>query len=386
MVVAVPTMGLSVLLPEISKDLNLCLIQAGLLWGIGSLPIIFSSILSGMLIDRFGPKRIIITACLLSGLTGASRGFSTNFIFLMVTVFLFGLCTPLVMISNLKSAKVWFLSHEFGMANGILALGMGSGFFIGSMVSATFISPWLGGWRNVFIFYGLIAVGFMIPWFFTHPVPSGLGTPQSATSKESFRQSIRYITRIKNIWLLGLAFLSISGGVQGFLGYLPTYLRNLGWQEISADSVTASFHLASMLCVIPITRLSNKYKTRRKIVIGAASLTAISTGLLSFLSGGIIWVAVILAGVARDAVMSLITTMNVETKGIGSAYAGIASGFIMIFSGVGNLVAPPLGNKLAGIGLGTPFIFWAALGVIGVIFIASLKETQTLPIPNQDNK
>ena len=78
-VVAVPAMGMSVLLPEISKDLNLNLVQAGLVWGIGSLPMLFASLLAGTLCDRFGPKRILIAACLLMGLSGALRAFSTNF-------------------------------------------------------------------------------------------------------------------------------------------------------------------------------------------------------------------------------------------------------------------------------------------------------------------
>ena len=43
LVVAIPSMGMSVLAKEIAQDLNLNLVQVGMIWGIGSLPSIFSS-------------------------------------------------------------------------------------------------------------------------------------------------------------------------------------------------------------------------------------------------------------------------------------------------------------------------------------------------------
>jgi len=88
--VAAPAMGMSVLLPEISKDLDLTLVQAGLIWGIGALPMIFSSLIAGSLSDHFGPKRILIASCLLIGMAGASRGLASNFTLLIITVSLLG--------------------------------------------------------------------------------------------------------------------------------------------------------------------------------------------------------------------------------------------------------------------------------------------------------
>jgi hypothetical protein len=44
MVLAVPGMGLSVLFPEISADLKLNLVEAGVIWGVGSLSLIISSL------------------------------------------------------------------------------------------------------------------------------------------------------------------------------------------------------------------------------------------------------------------------------------------------------------------------------------------------------
>jgi MFS family permease len=76
---AAPGMCLPVLFKEISKDLNLSLVQVGLIWGISALPGIVTSLAGGAVGDRFGPKRILTAGCLLVGLVGGLRGLANNF-------------------------------------------------------------------------------------------------------------------------------------------------------------------------------------------------------------------------------------------------------------------------------------------------------------------
>ncbi|MEA3327988.1 MAG: MFS transporter [Chloroflexota bacterium] len=375
-VVAVQSMSLAVLLPEISVDLNLSLVQAGLIWGIGSLSTIFSSIFAGILADQLGPKRTIIIGCLSAGLLGASRGFSNNYTMLMVTIFLLGLCLPLITISNVKNTRIWFDEKEVGLANGVVSLGMALGFFIGSNVSATYISPWVGGWRNVFFFYGLIALLMLIPWLISPSAPASSTTPVKSAQKFSWKQ-FNHVIKIRDLWLIGLAFLAYNGGVQGLLGYLPLYLRNMGWHEISADSAASFFHLASMLCVIPMTYIADRLGTGKKMSIYAAALTTLGIGSLYFLNSGAIWVAVILAGLSRDGLMALLITLALKTKGVDTTYAGIATGFVIIFAGIGSMVSPPLGNRMADLTPSTPFLFWGVLCLVSVICIVLTRNGKT---------
>ncbi len=376
-VVAAPIMGISVLLPEISKDLGLSIVQAGFVWGIGALPSIFSSLIAGTLIDRFGAKRIIIISCLVIGLLGASRALSTNYFGLLTTIFLFGFFIPFISVGNMKNARNWFKDQQLGIANGILALGMAFGFFLGSMISASFISPWLGGWRNTCIFYGAIAVAFMIPWSLTPTVPTGTIPPSANTSRFSAKENILHIIKIKNIWLLALAFFCVNGAVQGFLGYLPLFLRNAGWAEIKADSLAASFHLASMLFVIPLTLLSDKLGSRKKFILMTVTLTTLGMGMVGFLKGDILWLAVFLSGFSRDATMAILFTMTMETKGVGLLYAGISTGFMNVFVGLGSLIFPPLGNNFVALAPNIPLIFWSASCLIGLFFVAAIKQNHT---------
>jgi hypothetical protein len=62
----------------------------------------------------------------------------------------------------------------------------------------------------------------------------------------------------------------------------------------------------------------------------------------------------LMAGFVRDAFMAIYITMVIETDGVGSMYAGTATGLTLAISGIGNFIAPPLGNSLAVLWPGAP--------------------------------
>jgi MFS family permease len=379
MVVALPTMSMSVLFKEISVNLNFDLVQVGLIWGIGSLPGIVTGLLGGAIGDRFGPKRILILSCLLVGLAGGLRGMANNFYTLFAAVFLFGFLTPIVTMNVFKTCGIWFLRAQLGLANGVLSMGMALGFLLGSLISATYLSPLLAGWRNVLFVYGGLAAAVSIPWFFSRSLPEQVSGSAILTYQASIWQAISHVAKIGKLWLFGLALLGISGCVQGVLGYLPLYLRGVGWPEASADGALAAFHTLSLIFVIPIALWSDKLGARKKILIPAALLALAGVSLLSVAQGSVVWGAVALAGLVRDGFMAVFITMIIETEGVGPVYAGTATGFVLIFSGLGNLIAPPIGNSLAVISPSTPFIFWACLTAAGLICIYLTKESR-LPV------
>jgi len=365
-VVALPSMSMSVLFPEISAELKLNLVQVGLIWGIGSLPGLISTLLAGAIADRFGPRRVIIAGCVINGLLTALRGFSYDFTTLLTTVLLAGFMVPLISVNAVKTAGIWFGSRQLGLANGFLSMGMALGFLGGSMLAATVLSPWLGGWRSVMFLYGGLATLFALPWLLSPRHPSSAA---QAGRGPSMRGAFAHVARQSNIWLLGLAILGIGGGVQGTLGYLPLYLRGQGWPEISADAALATFHLVSMLTVIPVAIFSDRPGVRKKIFLASAVLISSGMLLLTFVSGGLVWLAVGIAGLVRDGFMAVFMTSVIETEGIGAQYSGSAIGFVMVFSMLGSIVAPPLGNSIAALAPSAPFGLWTLMSLAGIVAI-----------------
>lgn len=373
--VAMPMMSLPVLFKEISVELDLNLVQIGTVWGMIPLAGIFVVLIGGLLGDRFGVKRTLSTLCFLAGLAGALRGLSGSFISLATTMFLFGILNASIPINVHKVASIWFPGRHLGLANGILSLGMGLGLTAGAMISATILSPLLGGWRNVLLLYGAISIGISILWLLTRSELGQVESPSGYAGTVLFRQALSRVVRIRGVWFLGLIMLGQVACTTGMIGYLPLYLRGIGWTAASADGALAASNSASMMVAIPMVLLSDKLGSRKTILLAAMLITASGVGLLSVVGGAMVWVSVIIASIARDGFMAVTITMITETEGVGAAYAGTALGLAMTLSRVGGIISPPVGNSLAGINPGLPFIFWAALAAVALFGFHFLKDT-----------
>ena len=67
--------------------------------------------------DRFGPRRTLAVACVLTGIAGAARGLSRGFASLAVTTLITGLAQWAIPMNIHKTCGVWFPKEKLGMAN-----------------------------------------------------------------------------------------------------------------------------------------------------------------------------------------------------------------------------------------------------------------------------
>jgi cyanate permease len=383
--VAIQQICMSVLFKEIAEDMGLNLVQVGVIWGIPAFAGVFSVFFAGMLADRYGAPRVMGIACILAGIFGALRGTTDSFLSLALFTFLFALPMWVIPSSVFKVTATWFSGRKLVVANGVVSAGMGLGFTVGALISATTLSPLFGSWRGVLFLYGGISIIMGLLWLLTvkehHHVHLG-----AAPTKVPLRQSITRIFPIKSIWLLGLTMLGFSGCVQGVMGYLPTYLRDIGWTAASADGSLTVFNALSTLGVIPMALLSAKIGLRKAVAFPVLIVTIVGVALLPVMGDAMVWVIMILVGVARDGFMAVALTISTETKGVGVVYAATAMGLVQTLMNVGGLSSPALGNSLAdptNPAAPYPFFLWAAFGLLGLIAFCFVKETGWRNEPQQ---
>ncbi|MCA9894124.1 MAG: MFS transporter, partial [Anaerolineae bacterium] len=147
-----PTMSLPPMFTVISADLNLTLVEIGTVWGAQSLMGIFFSLLGGILGDRFGTRRTLVSVCLLTGIFGMMRGFATDFTTLLLATILMSAFQMIIPIVIFKVIRQWMPPERLGMASGITSAGFATGLMLGPLLSTSVIMPALGGWRQVLIF------------------------------------------------------------------------------------------------------------------------------------------------------------------------------------------------------------------------------------------
>jgi len=364
-----------VLFKEIAADLNLNAVQIGTVWGLISLGSIFVVPVGGILCDKLGAKRTLLLIGVASGVTGAFRGLSAGVVTLMATTFLWGLISSAIMPAITMAASQSTGNLKQGSAQGWIAVGGGSGFMLGSLVSAAWISPLFGGWRNVFFIYGGIAVLVSLVWLFFRDAPKPeklVGTPAPLPLRRVFV----LLLQNKNLCLLGLALLAYQSCVSGMQGFLPYSLQENGWAVAAAGGALAVYSAVGTLGVVPLTMLSDRLKSRKFCLYLSFIAAIVGVGLLSVVQNWALWILVVVVGVFSQMNSALCATMSLETVPRGSSYSGTALGFVLGFGLIGRSFSPPIGNSLAGISgsVEWPFIFWAALAVVGILILSLIKE------------
>ena len=368
-----------VLFPEISIELGLSMVAIGTIWGMDPLAGVFLGLPGGLIADRFGVKRTLTVICILAGVFGALRGFSTNFLSLAAFMFLFGLMAAITPSIAPKVNAVWFIGRRLGLANGMLYVAWSVGAVLATLSSATLLSQWLGGWRNVLFFFGAPPVLLGLLWWFTGREPQEQDTAYAPVAGEPLRTALASVTRMKEVWVMGVVLLTYWGANMGFGGYLPLYLRNIGWEPALADSAMTVFSGIGVFGVIPLVLFSDKIGSRKTVMIFATLVLALSIGLIPLVGKTGTWILLISGGLIRTGVTSLASTFIFELKGVGGTYGGTAIGLTNTLGMLGAFAAAPVGNSLTAFNSDMPLFFWALLAAVALPLLLILKETRSKP-------
>jgi sugar phosphate permease len=374
-IAGVNRMCMPVLFKEIGDTLHLSVGDIGVVWGMDPLAGVFVGLPAGLLADRFGIKKTLVVLCILAGIFGALRGFSTSFVSLSATMFLFGLMSAAAPAIIPKVTAEWFNDKRLAFSNALLNILWSLGSMAATIFTATYFSPLLGGWKNVLFVYGIPSVLLGFLWLFTgrERGPSASGTGP-VSIKVPFREALYHVVRTKEVWLIGIITLTNWGASMGLFGYLPLYLeKTMGWSKASAGNTITVFSGLMLVGSIPMALLSDKLHTRRGVLVVSISALVACLLLIPFVSATWIWIIIIVGAFLRSAASSLFNVMIFETKGIGSKYGGTAIGLASTVSMAGAFLAPSVGNRLVQFGPAVPFIFWGCLAAIGIPLMYLLK-------------
>lgn len=368
---------LPVLFEEIIQDLHMSLVQVGAVWGIDPLGGILVSLFSGLLIDRFGVKRTITVIIFFCGVFGILRSQAVGFKSLLFANFLFGLLVATTPTVLPKVVALWFRGRHLGTVNGIITTVNCSGGMFASITSATLFSPLLGGWRNVLILYGLPPIVLSFLWLLSYREPREKISPDIHQNRTSFQQALSHVVRIRGVWIIGVLQFGAFGAYTGVLGYLPLYLRGIGWNPLLADSAVMVLIGAMGACAIPISLLSDRLRSRTNILFILLIGLGASLCLLPWVKGFGIWLLVVVSGLMIGGMVPTTMATIMELKGVGSRYVGTAFGMGASFSMVGAVISPPLGNSIAQFHTGLPFVFWGIMAGGATVALLFMRDSAT---------
>jgi MFS family permease len=239
--------------------------------GVQSMSLITYTILAplvGGLIDRFGPRRVIVPGILVlsSGLIlcGSIETLTQFYIFYGVVAGAGITCIAIVSYSAILAH--WF-EKKRGLASGIAVSGMGLGTFLMVPLSQHFISLW--GFQFSFVLLGILVVIVLLPLngiFLRHKpqelglYPDGLDVPISSPNVEgrkensinmkTFDWTLRRAIKTRRFWALVLfPFFA-------FIGLFIVHVHNVKFLvDQGIDKMTAAYIYAMVGIVSTVFRI-----------------------------------------------------------------------------------------------------------------------------------
>jgi len=348
----------SPLVSEISGELALTNAEAGFLFSIAILTLIFFRIPWGILFDRKGFKKTMTFALALMGVFGLARGFAIDYVSLLTTQFFLGIGLSGVIPAIPRLVSCWFPREKIGVATGICLAGFPIGDFV-ALSFTPFLLVTVGGWRQVFQVYGawcLLLV--LLWWMFAHETE----TPGNSSDKTSLRAELAKLLRNKLVWVLTGLYFCAGGCYDTLLVWLPTVMQGQGMDASSAAFVASMLPAGFLFSAIVIGAFSDKLGLRRPfvLVMGAASgpavfLTGIATGIPMY-------VTVFLSGLFTVGVLTIVLAIPVETASLSRSLSSVL-GIVASLGNLGSFLLPTVVGQLRDIS-GT---FLLPLGLLAVV-------------------
>jgi sugar phosphate permease len=363
-------------------------------------------ILVGVMMDRFGPRRLLTFACFLCASGAWLFACSEHIILAIVGRFAIGLGSAFAFVGAAKLATIWLKPRYFALMSGIIfCLGMVGAAF-GDIVLRVIVDS--QGWQTAMISaaIGGVILTFIIwfvvrdrnPYFENHPLTH-------SNDMLGMLEGLKIALKNRQIWLCGLIgcllylFLSAFAELWG-----PAYLAQAhGIDRVHAANANSMVFIGCALGA-PLWGLFSDFLGLRRIpiilgsfvaivafciLIYVPSLSLITIYTLLFMFGFFSSVQILIFAIARE-----VTSIKIS---------GTAIGIVNMLVMVGGIVFPPAigkildlnwaGTMVDGARIYSAHAYTLALSLLplgifcGILFTLCIRETHCeIHVENEERK
>jgi MFS family permease len=330
---------------------------------------------AGWIIDRFGPRRLMLSGIVMGGIALAGLSMMTSlwqfylFYFFNALGYMCGGPLP-----NQVLISRWFKKSR-GKAMGIAYLGVGVG---GMLVPQ--MAKWLNyhlGWHEALLILGILMVVIAFPmiWF--------VKENPAETREDETTQPLPPISHILRGWpfyLLVIGSMCSIGAVSGTSQNLKLYFSiDLHYTQAQAANIMSIVLGASIVGRLFMGWLADRI-AKKYVMIMIYALVAIAIPLLYLAeTPGVIYLFAFLFGVALGGDYMIIPLMAAELFGV--KVMGRVMGLVITADGLGEAFGPMLAAWLRDTtgSYANGFAALIVLGVLGTIAVAFLPRKGMVP-------
>jgi sugar phosphate permease len=317
--------------------------------------------LAGWIIDRFGPRRLMLSGIAMGGIALIGLSQMTSlwqfYVFYLFNALGYMCGGPL---PNQVLVSRWFKKSR-GKAMGIIYLGIGVGGMLVPQIARVLTANF--GWRNALLALGILMVGVAFPmaWFVKE-------NPEFVSNEQvSEMESMPFGSIFKSwpFYLLVIGSMCSIGAVAGTSQNVKLFLSlDLKYSQAEAANVMSIVLGASIVGRLLMGWLAD-VMPKKYVMIIIYALVAVAIPLLYFTSSpGIIYVFAFIFGVALGGDYMIIPLMAAELFGV--KVMGRVMGLVITMDGIAEALAPMLAARIRDV-TGSYANGFAALIVLAII-------------------
>src|SRR5262245_17336908 len=335
--------------------------------------------IAGWMIDRFGPRRLMLTGIILGGI--AVMGLSQMTSLWMFYMFYVSNALGYVCggpLPNQVLLSRWF-DKARGKAMGFAYIGIGVGGTLVPLVAAALIQRM--GWRQALLTLGalMILIAFPMAWFVKES-PGDMYENKSA----AIPVPIRDILKSRAFYLLAIGSMCSIGAVGGMNHHLKLFLANdLKYPEFSAAKIISLVLASSVIGRLLMGWLADRFQKKYVMLLIYALVSAPIPALYCASAPVVFYIFAVAFGIAFGVDYMIIPLMAADLFGV--KVLGRIMGIILTADGLAEALVPVLVGYTRDISqsYANGFTVLIAFAVAGAIAIAMLPRE---PLVDMESK
>jgi len=351
--------------------------------------------LMGFLVDRWGPKWLLLGGVLLLGLALFLLSHISSLImfygiFIIVAIGISGL-SPTVMITAVSN---WFQKNA-GLATGIMACG----FALGSLLVPTIVKLIdLYGWRTTALILGvgICVIGVPLALLVKNKperqeylsdsrrsVDENRGDRPTPAQVSSIDIGVKETLKSRTFWHIGLAMTLVVIPISAVIVHVMPYLSSVGVARSTSSMVAMSIPLVSIVGRLSAGWLGDRFK---RVRVTTAFIILVGLGLLFFgyVTAQKMWLLILfvpLFGIGWGSNLPMRAALLTEY--FGRSRLGTIFGFMMGLSAMGGVIGPAIAGWVFD-RWGNYHVAWLLFA--GLVFAAAIIMVTTPPMVNNNRR
>jgi len=326
--------------------------------------------IAGWLIDKYGPRRLMMSGILMMGVALIGLSFADS----LGLFYLFYIFNALGYVCGGPLPCQVLISSRFdknrGKAMGIAYLGIGTGGALVPLIAAALEKNY--GWHNSLAGLGVIAVIIAFPMVYFLRGSSKKGS-QSGSNEVAV--PIRNILTNRNFYLLGIGSMCAIGAVGGINQHLKLYLRDLNFSQSQAAHVISLVLLSSLAGRVIMGWLADIIRRKYVMIIIYLIVASAIPLLLMPDFPGRIYVFAVIFGIGLGGDYMIIPLMAGDLFGVRAL--GRTMGIILVADGIAESLFPMLLGALYNDvtkSYSVGFIVLICVAITGAIIVSFLPQ------------